>query len=52
MNFSFILKKYLFTFQMLSPSLVSPLQTPYPIPPYPASITPTNLPTPASLPKH
>jgi hypothetical protein len=29
---------YLFTFQMLSPFLVSPLKTHYPIPPPPASI--------------
>ena len=40
----------MFTFQMLSPFQVSPLQTPYPIPPKPASMrqhTPTH-----SLPPH
>jgi hypothetical protein len=33
--FSFLFFYYLFTLQMLSPFLVSPLQTPYPTPPPP-----------------
>jgi hypothetical protein len=43
---NYLLAFSLFTFQMLSPFLVSPLKTPYPIPLL------NNLPTPASLSWH
>jgi hypothetical protein len=44
---------YLFTFQMLSTSLVAPPETPYPIPPPPASMRVCpHPPTPASPPSY